>query len=139
MKINSQNRQINLDKDYNLEEIPRFCPYTAFDHLALAQAILYGMEIFLAKIVDTIIDSPECEKDEKFWIETQVNRIISYYLTWFKSIIREFEPSIRLTRVGTKAISLEIKLTIKFKEDENDYTYTYVFVKTKKGRLNENI
>lgn len=129
MKINSQNKSINIDKDYDLEEITKFNPHTAFSNIDLARSIIYGMEIYLAKIVAVIIDNPECEKDEKFWIECKINQLISYYIQWFRAIIKSFDPTVRLTRLPAKQIMIEVKLSIEFKEDENNYTYSYIFTK----------
>ena len=129
MKIYSQNKFINIDKDYNLEEIAKFNPCTAFSNIDLARSIIYGMEAYLAKIVAVIIDNPECEKDEKFWIECKINQLISYYIKWFRAIIKSFDSTILLTRLPVKQITIEVKLTIEFKGDENNYTYSYIFTK----------
>ena len=130
MKISSHNRHIDIDKDYALESLPKFSVKRAFSHLELAQSIIFAMEPYLAKIVQIIANSPECDKDEKFWIEAQVHRLISYYTTWFRSIIKTFETKVVISRVpANEQIIVEIRLLLEFVKDENNYTHSYTFIK----------
>lgn len=130
MKLTNNVKQIYLDENYNLEEIPRFEPISAFSHFHLAQSIIFNMEVYLAKIVQVVIDNPECKGEEKFWIESQVNKLINRYRDWLKTLIEEFYTEIRLTRMASmKQIMIEIKLNLIFKEDTTKYTHSYFFVR----------
>lgn len=138
MKLTNNVKQIYLDKNYNLEEIPRFEPISAFSHFYLAQSIVFGMEIYLAKIVQVVIDNPKCKGEEKFWIESQVNRIINRYGDWLKTLIEEFYSEIRLTRITSmKQIMIEIKLNLIFKGKTIKYTHSYFFVRKVKQDAKE--
>ena len=119
MKID-RDRYIDINC-YNLENLPKFTPYSALDNLTLSQTILYGIEPYLVKIVEVISRSPECKNEERFWIECQMNRLISYYCQWFKRIIREFVGMVKVLNN-----TVEIKLVIGFVNDNNHYSYTYI-------------
>jgi len=130
MQLTNKIRQIYLDKDYNLEEIPRFEPINAFSYFYLAQSIVFGMEVYLAKVVQVVIDKPECKGEEKFWIESQVNVFINKYLIWLRTLIEEFSTNISISRIASmKQIMIQIKLNLIFKGDKTEYTHSYFFIR----------
>jgi hypothetical protein len=130
--------KIGIDKHssidtYNFEKMPKFTPLKALDHLALSQSIIYGMEIYLAKIIEVVFRNPDCKDDEKFWVECQVNKLITHYLQWFKPLLKEFGAQIKINHFSDIQTIVEIKLNIEFNTDGNKYCYNYYFTINKKG------
>ena len=106
----------------------KFSLLTCVNKEYLAKAIIFGMENFLVRAVNSTINSTikdeRLSKDLKFFIESKVNILLNAYLERI-NIIETLEAHVKLTRHRGNSICVIVEILLVFNSDENVYSHQF--------------
>ena len=126
MKIQLADKETIIDLRTYLtrDSFYKFNLLTCVNKEYLAKAIIFGMENFLVRAVNSTIKDKRLSKDLKFFIESKINILLSTYLEII-SIIETLEAHVKLTHHRGNSICVIVEILLVFNSDENVYSHQF--------------